>query len=292
MRRQHDRYSLKKIIKTRFTYIFKLRNRDNRVLNDGSRRTNINEVNLHWWSTNNKEGFENVGDYLSTIVTDYMIDRNEIDKRKKLTRTKHLYSIGSIIQGGAQNCVVWGSGFKNGNSDINLFIRLTRRIDVRLVRGPLTRDLLLKYRYKCPELYGDPAILLPMIYQPKVENIKEYTVVLHHDTIHQYDNSIETLTDDFTNFINMLCSSKLVISSSLHGIILAESYGIQAILLKDKSTQNLFKYKDYYFSTNRYNFPIANSIEEALTTKPLEVPDFTKIRENIINTFPSDLWEE
>ena len=41
--------------------------------------------------------------------------------------------------------------------------------------------------------------------------------------------------------------AKLVISSSLHGIILAETYGIPAILLMDKVTNNMFKYNDYYY---------------------------------------------
>ena len=50
--------------------------------------------------------------------------------------------------------------------------------------------------------------------------------------------------------------AKLVISSSLHGIILAETYGIPAILLMDKVTNNMFKYNNYYYNSYSYNHSI------------------------------------
>ena len=46
----------------------------------------------------------------------------------------------------------------------------------------------------------------------------------------EIDNQIDILTNDWKK-INQIYNSKLIISSSLHGIILAVAYGIPAILL-------------------------------------------------------------
>lgn len=52
----------------------------------------------------------------------------------------------------------------------------------------------------------------------------------------------------------------------------------------------LFKYKDYYYSTGRYEFPVVHSVEEALKTSPPPIPDLSAMRENVAKLFPKDLW--
>ena len=51
------------------------------------------------------------------------------------------------------------------------------------------------------------------------------------------------------------------------------------------------KYNDYYFSTGRYNYPIAKSIEEALEITPAPLPDLENMRKKLMRAFPADLWE-
>ncbi len=74
--------------------------------------------------------------------------------------------------------------------------------------------------------------------------------------------------------------------------IIAEAYGIPAILLcEDLDNEDLFKYYDYYFSTNRYNVKVARTIEEAVTMEPMELPNnLEKLKEGLIDSFPYDLW--
>jgi len=130
----------------------------------------------------------------------------------------------------------------------------------------------------------------PLIFKAELKEKKDYAILLHHDTNRSILNSITPVTNNYKELIDYIYNSKLVISSSLHGIILAETYGIPAILLTDRETSNRFKYNDYYYSTERFDYPVAQSIEEALALQPAHLPNLTDIRKNILNSFPYDLW--
>lgn len=93
------------------------------------------------------------------------------------------------------------------------------------------------------------------------------------------------MTLDWKNFIDEIVSAKFVISSSLHGIILAEAYGVPCVMLKDTESDDFFKYEDYYRSTGRKHFFIANSVEEALDYRDVEVPDLRAMQEALLNKF-------
>ncbi len=135
-------------------------------------------------------------------------------------------------------------------------------------------------------------MLMPLIYPAKQATKKEYPyiVVPHYSFQTDGEHILYPMTDDWEYFLDELLKAELVISSSLHGIILAEAYGIPAILLNDHNMR-LFKYKDYYYSTGRYEFPIATSVEEALSMVPAELPHIEKMQKGIIESFPKDLWE-
>lgn len=184
-----------------------------------------------------------------------------------------------------------------------------RKLDVRCVRGPLTRDILISLGFKCPEIYGDPALLLPLFYKPKERKEKADIVIIHHFSDLPEINSLNDLlcstttrykvvnimTNDWQETVDEIYNSKLVISSSLHGIILAEAYGIPAMLLKSKNINvGLFKFKDYYFSTGRQEFPMLDNVRDSTNFSPI-LPDrqiIEKIRIDLLKSFPYDLWGE
>ena len=64
--------------------------------------------------------------------------------------------------------------------------------------------------------------------------------------------------------IRAILDSELVISTSLHGLVLADAYGIPARMLRITENEPLFKYQDYYEGTGRSTFAFATSVEEAL----------------------------
>lgn len=224
-----------------------------------------------------------------------------IDVKKRVSETKHLYAIGSILLG-YQDCTIWGSGFLNDPTVSKAFGVYTlihqywHKTDVRAVRGPESRRILMKMGINCPEVYGDPAILMPLFYEPKCAFPKKYVVVPHFNEFPKYkdeDNVISPFTNDYKGFIDSICSSDLVISSSLHGIVLAEAYGIPAVLLNNYSAKNILKYKDYYESLGQYDIKIARNIDEALRIK-IRQPNKEKMcemRKRLLDAFPIDLWE-
>lgn len=290
---------MKDTVSVIWSYIPQYLRRNRVILTDRTRPTEPKKVNVHYWRKNKLVGQEdNLGDYLAVILVEQMKKRLEIDDGKKLKKTRHLYAVGSILQAGYQNATVWGSGFLEdpvgGKLAYLMHGKPLRKLDVRAVRGPLTRSALLKLGHNCPEVYGDPAILMPLFYQPQKTNEKKpYVIVRHFSDKNKQASDLNILTTDYQSFIDSLCHSERVVSSSLHGIILAEAYGIPAVLYLPESSESeltLYKYKDYYMGTGRSEFPVAHTIEEALTMQPCEIPDMTQQSENLFKAFPLDLW--
>ena len=261
----------------------------------------------------------NIGDTLGPIIVEWLLNKKGIDKLKKVKHTTHLLTVGSVLGFGAFDATVWGSGILNTNVIKRLkrhrFL-LHRKLDIRAVRGPLTREVLLAAGYQCPEMYGDPAVLMPLIYNTEhITKLHDISVILHYRTNLQEMNHSNTLhnkytinidpylikenninfidpkTCDYNFFINEILSSKLIISSSLHGIILSEAYGIPAIFLNRGMNDQQTKFKDWYFSTNR-GVSYCTTIEEALKFNIPIVPNLDNMRNNLLNSFPYDLWEE
>lgn len=269
------------LIRIGFKYLN--RNRINYLGNHS--RIQPGRINLHWWKV--PGSVQNIGDALSPVIVEYMRKRLGCTEYKGSV-TKHLLAIGSVIDMSYQDSIVWGSGLLYGNR--KFWWRKLRKLDIRAVRGPETRRTLIENGYSCPEVYGDPAVLMPMVYMPEsIEKEYDYRVIQHHLFNQMQDYSLSPMTDDWRSFVDEIVKCRLVISSSLHGIILAEAYGVPAVMLK--TSLDTFKFRDYYYSTGRFDFPMASSVEEALHMEHAPLPDMGKMQRNIMDAFPSDLWK-
>lgn len=286
-------FLIKSEVQLKWRFIQNFFTKDKYILVDRSRKTRKDSVNIHYWR--NANGEENLGDYLSNVICDYLISYWNLPHELPSTRYRHLYAVGSIIGFSYQNAVVWGSGLLEPCKQY-LQVAQKARLDIRCVRGPKTRDALLSVGIKCPEKYGDPAILMPLIYRPKNCNKKYRVSVIRHyldqkgvseDANNPLVHSINILTTDYKGVIDEIVQSKRIISSSLHGIILSEAYGVPAILL---SQRNLFKYEDYYYSTGRYNIRVAETIQEGMKCDTMPLPNLREMQKSLINLFPRDLW--
>lgn len=250
---------------------------------------------------------KNLGDELAPIIYDWMLQRKGINRNQKTKETYKLLTVGSIVGSEICDSVIWGSGVQMISGIENLLnTRKYRKLDVRSVRGPLTLQAIWYSKYhdkKAHESvpFGDPAILMPLIYKNNaIEKKYDVSIILHFSADkNMWKNNqlhyIDILTTDYKYFIDEICSSRKVISSSLHGIILAESYGVPAVFLNTGGHYvegALNKFYDWYFSTDRWSVKVARSLDEALDMTPMKLPELDEMRKNIINVFPYDLWNE
>ncbi len=249
-------------------------------------------LDLYWWK---ESKFTNFGDYLSLKVVERITNGRVREFSKNSSAyEKKLLVIGSIFVFARENDVVWGSGI-NGKV-LNKMSYPFTKLDVRAVRGPLTRKFLIqKLKIPCPEVYGDPALLTPYLF-PEFKRKKnpqyEYIIIPHYSEEkyfpkNKYKNVVYS-TEPWDQIMLKILDSKFVISSSLHGIIIPEAYGIPARLLRITNNEPIFKFHDYYLGTGRPNFHVARSIEEARRMggeKPCAC-DLKKLYE----AFPFEFW--
>jgi len=189
-----------------------------------------------------------------------------------LHKNYKIYSTGSIMPFTKSNSVVWGTGCIMPNA----VGQKPRK--VYAVRGPLTRQELLKRGWQCPELYGDPALLYPKIYNPDIEKKYKMGVIPHYieytsqdsmDIVRNLENQgirIINVCAGEEEFINELLECEKIVSSSLHGLIAADAYGIPnaRVNISNKLTGGHFKFKDYYMSVGR---PIDLGLQLTKNTK-------------------------
>ncbi len=238
------------------------------------------KINLYWYKG---ERFTNFGDELSPFIISNIFNvrfKNENDKNfktiffknlyrinnvfvklrnklfaknnsLKIYHTKNVLAIGSIINKSHYNSKVWGSGimYKNTKVEGGKFYA---------VRGYITIERLKELGLNAPNVVGDPALLLPMIYNPKIVKQYKLGIIPHYvdfDLINKNIINDETLIIDLTNkdieyVVNQILSCNHVISSSLHGIIVSQAYKIPALWYK--FSNNLagddIKFSDYFSS--------------------------------------------
>ena len=243
-------------------------------------------------------GSYNLGDTLAEPIIEFLLKKYNL-KCKKFILPKHLLSVGSVIGIENFNATIWGSGLIS--QDMAKYMVLKKypkyvKYDIRSVRGPLTKATMEKMGYNCPEVYGAPAIILPLIFNPCVKKKYEISYIAHYNDKTKTNikmHLINIQTKDYRQFIKEVKASKMIISSSLHGIIIAETYGVPCVWLK-KPFLDEFKYHDWYMSTQRKisNICCASTIKEALLIKVKKPPvkKIEKMRNEIINSFPYDLF--
>lgn len=220
-------------------------------------------IKLFWYSkTHLKRGHVlNFGDELSRDIVQELsgkrvkwvnpLEQNLIQKNF----SNHVLGLGSILHFGAKNSLVWGSGLidsKSSAPDAKYFA----------VRGKYTRNELLKRGCKVPQVYGDPGLLTSKLF-PNLISVKQYKIgVIPHyvefDEVNLWYLSNNTsneilmidLRDNIKTVLGKILSCEYIISSSLHGIIIPQSYNIPTLraVFTNRIIGDGIKYEDYFDS--------------------------------------------
>lgn len=248
---------------------------------------------LYYWRE--PADFVNFGDYMSLKIVEGVlgVPVETFGKHPK-KGVKKLLAVGSLLYFAYEGDVIWGTGLNGKTAEKRYYT--FNNLDVRAVRGPITRDFLMEnFNIECPEIYGDPALLFPYLYPEykRKENPKyEYIVIPHYKERNlfprDYADNIVYPSDPWEEILEKILDSKLVIASALHGIILAEAFGVPARMIRVSESENILKYYDYYLGTNRPNFTYATSVEEALSMGGEDPYDCDL--EKLYDAFPFDFW--
>ncbi len=251
-------------------------------------KRNSNCVELFYWRPSN--GSQNFGDHLSHVVVSTVLYRHERLLDEEVKNPRRLLAIGSILHFAKDGDVIWGSGV---NGKVPESTHQFKNLDVRAVRGPLTKEFLSKRGIYVPEVYGDPALLLPLLFPSRFrtdQKRRELAVVpnLHDINLVRHDESFISPLLPWYQVVDAIVSSDRVVASSLHGLIIAEAFGIPATYLRLSETEALFKFEDYYQGTGRANIPYAKTLDEAREMGGMPPPKIDGQR--LLAAFPIDLW--
>lgn len=248
------------------------------------------KINLRYHKCNKGKG--NFGDELSPMIVRKMTNHDVVNSG--CLNEKSIIAIGSYIQMAKDNDIIWGSGVRNIDQACN-FSNLT----VRAVRGPITRKYLEYKSISVPKIYGDPALLCPKLFDIKTDIsthnkigvIPHYTVIDKYIELEKrgkYDINVISPLDDPLMVISKIMGSKYIISSSLHGLILADAYNIPNFWLYDNPlNEGTLKFEDYFASQNR-QIKMHNNIENIFKCEQEEFGNKINLT-RLFDAFPKEL---
>lgn len=212
---------------------------------------NNDKVLLKYYDLENNWG-DKVNPYIFEKLTGkQVISANSIFNF--LNKTEIL-GVGSQIIGDLSNTVIWGSGVISEQ----IFLH-TKPKEVLAIRGFNTLKKIREVGGNC-DVFGDPVLLFPEIYS--VENsVKKYKygIIPHFkdkssigiqkiQSLQNPEIKIIDIQSGIEEFVIDVLSCENILSSSLHGLILAEAYGIPTcrLVFSEKLVGGDFKFYDYY----------------------------------------------
>ena len=227
----------------------------------------------------------NFGDLLSPIVV------NALTNGLKRNSRNRLMSIGSIMHFAHDHDTIWGSGV---NGKIPSDQIKARNLDIRAIRGPLSRKVLKMRGLESPDVYGDPGLLLSalmpethpgsrgtsILLVPNYNDTQLYEIAdkpVHHKLISPFGSPAAILA--------AILDAEIVLTSSLHILICAEALGTPVrLVLLDGHEEAIFKYEDYFEGTGRCMQPVFRSFMTALESNSYAPLDFDATK--LLQAFP------
>mgnify|MGYP003669566483 CR=1 FL=1 len=202
------------------------------------------------------DGVLNVGDVLNIDLVRYYCNKEAINS-SGLHHFKHYLIVGSVVHTMNKNSYILGSGLIHP-AKLNDVKELGT---IMALRGENTKLYLEKKYNKIFNVpLGDPALLFPRIYKPEIEKDYFFGLVLHYVDekhplrylVNEMGGRIISVQQSPESFVNEISSCENIISSSMHGLILADAYAIpnKRIILSDNIFGGDFKFEDYYSTTD------------------------------------------
>ncbi len=247
-------------------------------MSETKRFERLNYVPMFWYLSNN------FGDSLNH----YMIKKMSGNRIPVWVEAKNpcekIMAIGSILNNEVENAIVWGSGVAF-STDI-----IPPKTKILAVRGKLTGKLCEEQEVAFDKVYGDPCMILPRLYTPKVKKKKYKLGIIPHyidtktvcdrfgvgnERLDEHKIKIINILDEVEDFVDSISECDKIISSTLHGLIVSNAYGIPAQWVKfsDNIGGDDFKYRDYYSLTDKPDSVFWDFRNEFTLNKALEIAE-------------------
>lgn len=245
-------------------------------------------LRLFWW---NKA--PNFGDALSRAIVAHVSGRAVSWAPET---TAGIFSIGSIMwhvrKGVTKRAperpapVIWGTGCMEP-----LRADWVPGARIAALRGPLTAGVL----GLGPVPFGDPGLLAPLLTGP-VARGDDIGLIVHHTTPAPDAPGfrvIDMRSGNVEEVLRQIAGCRHVVSQSLHGIIIADAYGIPNTLLRPEGIHRSpwFKFLDHYASVGRAPDPgITLADIQHLPRGAAAAPErVAEMREGLLAAFPREL---
>lgn len=261
---------------------FKIRHRVKRLYVSRLQDRDMQRGLIAYWSRS-AETWRNIGDAINPYILQRLTNRNVYHyddcTRSQRAMTPIISGAGSILERlPSVPLHVWGSGAKKDGDYSHL-----KRAVIYSVRGPRTQYVLRKSGIKVPDSFGDPVLIIPDLIpiawksRPVMNSSREIGVVVVGVILHYADlrdvKFFSAGTGDFRfsiinvnwpleRIVKVMCACDYIVSSSLHGLILADAFRISRLWISSASplAGGEFKFHDYHESLG-FNSIIPQNLE-------------------------------
>jgi pyruvyltransferase len=214
-------------------------------------------VPLCWAATTLRQPYANLGDALSPVIVSALSGLPIVHQRFD-SPSERLASVGTIGHGLKNGSVhLWGTGIDGKRHPYHRHLTYYERPEnteftIHALRGPFSAQVFEKQGIPVSDVYGDPVMLLPGIMAPATEKTHELGIVVHISELSELKDGadvrndlgryyipedlrgsvkiITTLTDAnltaLEDRVREMTACKRILSTSLHGLVIAETYGI------------------------------------------------------------------
>lgn len=208
------------------------------------------------------DGAPNFGDMIGPWIAAKLTGKVVLNVASLKSSSGAILGVGSIIGTPTvhhRNMKIWGSGLITDKKihKTMLKLKLSNVSQIVAVRGLLTQKKLSQYGFDVQPIYGDPGLVFSQLYDPvMVRENKKIVIVPHyiHFEFFQQMNlgefHVVDVRKNVTKVVDEISSADVVISTSLHGLIIAQSYGIPWVHLHIQKGLLLsgddFKFRDFF----------------------------------------------
>ncbi len=210
-----------------------------------------------------------------------------------------LMTVGSILQEvDRSGMAVWGSGLIERPSEALISRIKYHNPEILSVRGKETEKILSEAGIAISDgnAFGDPALLLPLFYNAEKSRPEGIGFCPHYIHKSLFPASLDEkegfkiidVQKDMKSVVDEIASAGVCVSTSLHGLIIAQAYGVPWVWLEiidNNLVGDDFKFKDFFSTIN--DDQVAHVKVQVSEVGHL---DYVKIAENA--TLPDKLYDE